>query len=54
VWEEELLGECRAVTHDVSLRVDRLDCWLGLPDLVHGFTVRGAYNLIITDNDGSY
>jgi len=34
--------------------VDRPDCWLWLPDPVHGFTVCGAYNLIISDSDDSY
>lgn len=48
-----MLGECRVFIHDVSLLVNLLDRWLWLPDHVHGFTVCGAYNIIIIDNDGS-
>lgn len=48
-----MLGGCRAVTHDISLQVDKPDCWLWLPDPMHGFTVGGAYNVIITHGDDS-
>lgn len=53
-WEEDMLVECKSILHDVFLQVDIQYRWLWLPDLVKGFTVRGAYNLIISDSDDPY
>lgn len=49
-----MLVVCKYVLLDVFLQVDIPYRWLWLPDLVKGFTVRGAYNLIISDSDDPY
>ncbi|AES69544.1 hypothetical protein MTR_3g031290 [Medicago truncatula] len=49
-WEEEELEECRALLTDVSLQVSVSDRWVWLPDPVEGYTVRGSYHLL-TSND---
>ncbi|XP_039687072.1 uncharacterized protein [Medicago truncatula] len=47
-WEEELLDECRALLLDVSLNPNVSDSWVWLPDPSGGYTVRGAYSLLIS------
>ncbi|XP_024636621.2 uncharacterized protein [Medicago truncatula] len=47
-WEEELLDECRALLLDVSLNPIVSDSWVWLPDPSGGYTVRGAYSLLIS------
>ncbi|XP_024630905.2 uncharacterized protein [Medicago truncatula] len=47
-WEEELLDECGALLLDVSLNPIVSDSWVWLPDPSGGYTVRGAYSLLIS------
>lgn len=49
-WEEELLGECRTLLLDVFLSPNVTDRWVWLPDPVGGYTVRGAYD-VLTSQD---
>jgi len=46
-WEEEMLAECRALLLDVSLFPNVSDRWVWIPDPSGGYTVRGAYDLLI-------
>ena len=48
MWEEEMLEECRDLLLDVSLYPNDTDRWVWLPDPSGGYTVRGAYNLLTT------
>ncbi|CAJ2668646.1 unnamed protein product [Trifolium pratense] len=48
-WEEELLGECQSLLSNISLQALSLDRWQWYPDLDTGYTVRGAYQLLISD-----
>jgi len=41
-----MLSECRALLLDVSLFHNVSDRWLWLPDPSGGYTVRGAYDLL--------
>jgi len=50
VWEEELLAECRALLLDVSLHFNVLDRWVWHPDPSGGYSVRGAYDLLTTQD----
>ena len=46
-WEEDLLEECRALLFDVLLVPNVSDRWEWLPDIVDGYSVRGAYDLVL-------
>jgi len=43
-----MLEECRTLLFDVSLRANVSDQWLWLPDPSGGYSVRGAYHLLMT------
>jgi len=45
-WDEALLEECRALLFDVSLIPNVSDKWEWLPDIVEGYSVRGACDLL--------
>ncbi|CAJ2663689.1 unnamed protein product [Trifolium pratense] len=47
-WEEELLGECQPLLSNISLQAFSLDRWQWQPDPIAGYTVRGAYQLLIS------
>jgi hypothetical protein len=47
-WEEELLEDCRSLLLDVTLFDNVSDRWIWLPDPTGGYSVRGAYQLLIT------
>ncbi|CAJ2672661.1 unnamed protein product [Trifolium pratense] len=49
-WEEELLGECQSLLLDISLQDQTSDRWQWSPDPDTGYTVRGAYQ-ILTSQD---
>ena len=46
LWENDLLEECKALLLDVSLFPNVLNKWVWLPDPSGGYTVRGAYDLL--------
>ena len=45
-WGEEMLTKCRALLLDVSLFPNVSDRWVWLLDPSGGYTVRGAYDLL--------
>ncbi|CAJ2663648.1 unnamed protein product [Trifolium pratense] len=47
-WEEEMLGECQALLSNISLQAISLDRWQWQPDPDTGYTVRRAYQLLIS------
>ncbi|CAJ2641817.1 unnamed protein product [Trifolium pratense] len=47
-WEEELLGECQSLLSNISLQAFSVDRWQWHPDPDTGYTVRGAYQLLIS------
>ncbi|CAJ2667177.1 unnamed protein product [Trifolium pratense] len=49
-WEEELLGECQAYLLTISLQDHVSDRWQWRVDLDDGYTVRGAYQLLTTQD----
>ena len=48
VWEEESVGELRLLLQNVSLQVHREDKWMWKVDSSTNYTVRSAYNALIT------
>ncbi|MCH91367.1 receptor-like kinase, partial [Trifolium medium] len=50
-WEEELLGECRVLLHDIILQTHFSDKWQWQLDPVRGYSVRGVYRLLTTQAD---
>jgi len=46
VWEEDLVEECRDLLLTVSLQESETDRWLWLPDEIRGYTVRGVYDML--------
>ena len=50
-WEEALLEECRALLFDISLVPNVSDIWEWLPDIVEGYSVKGAYDLLTNGHD---
>jgi hypothetical protein len=50
-WEEEMVGECRAILRDVILHVNSPGEWKWLPNQGDGYTVRGAYQLLTHQED---
>ena len=49
-WEEEMLVECMALLLDVFLYPNVSDKWVWLPAPSDGYTVRGAYNLLTSQD----
>ena len=47
VWEEDMLEECRALLFDVVLVPNVSDKWVWLLDIADGYSVRGAYDLLL-------
>ncbi|GAU49412.1 hypothetical protein TSUD_374310 [Trifolium subterraneum] len=47
-WEEELVEECQALLHNFVLQDQSVDMWLWQPDPIRGYSVRGAYQLLIS------
>jgi len=45
-WEEECVTKCCALLHDIVLHNYSIDRWKWLLDPVHGYTVKGAYQLL--------
>ncbi|CAJ2678702.1 unnamed protein product [Trifolium pratense] len=50
-WEEELLGECQAFLLTISLQDHVSDRWQWRTDLDDGYMVRGAYQLLTSQDD---
>ncbi|CAJ2631793.1 unnamed protein product [Trifolium pratense] len=50
-WEEEMLGECQAFLLTISLQDHVSDRWQWRTDLDDGYTVRGAYHLMTSQDD---
>jgi hypothetical protein len=48
VWEEDMLEECRPLLFDVLLVPNVADKWVWLPDIADEYSVRGAYDLLLT------
>jgi hypothetical protein len=46
VWKEELLAECRLLLNNIVLQSNVSDRWIWKPDIVGGYTVREAYQLL--------
>jgi hypothetical protein len=46
VWEEEMLGECQTLLHDISLQVQVPNMWQWQFDPIRGYSVNGAYQLL--------
>jgi len=46
-WEEEMVEECRVLLDNVHLYVTIVDQWCWQLDPVDGYSVRGAYQLLI-------
>ncbi|KAK2361308.1 hypothetical protein QL285_086472 [Trifolium repens] len=50
VWEEEMLGECQSLLLSITVQEQSPDVWLWQPDPVTGYTVRGAYQLLTSQD----
>ncbi|XP_045791555.1 uncharacterized protein LOC123886266 [Trifolium pratense] len=50
VWEEEMLGECQSLLLNIFLQAHSIDRWEWRSDPVTGYSVRGAYQLLITSH----
>ncbi|AES70860.1 transmembrane protein, putative [Medicago truncatula] len=46
-WEEDLVGECRNLLNNVTFQVHSGDHWQWNLDSVVGYTVVGAYQLLV-------
>jgi hypothetical protein len=46
VWEEDMARECQALLYDFSLQAQYPDRWQWRPDSDRGYSVRGAYQLL--------
>jgi len=51
VWEEDLLEECRLLLSDVSLQPFSYDVWQWLLDPSGGYSVRGVYDMLTTQEN---
>ncbi|GAU35959.1 hypothetical protein TSUD_207630 [Trifolium subterraneum] len=49
-WEEEMLRECQALLLNLSLQAQSSNRWQWQPDPVGGYTVRGAYKLLTSQD----
>jgi len=52
VWEKELLADCRALLHNVSLQDTTSDMWQWHLDLIGGYSVRGVYDMLTAQEHG--
>ncbi|GAU18573.1 hypothetical protein TSUD_325650 [Trifolium subterraneum] len=50
VWEEEMVRECQTLLSNFSLQVQSSDSWQWQPDLVTCYSVRGAYQLLTSQD----
>ncbi|XP_024626839.1 uncharacterized protein [Medicago truncatula] len=50
-WEEDLLVECRLLLANVSLQPLSYDVWQWQPDPGQGYTIRGAYALLTSQEE---
>ncbi|MCI01485.1 heat-shock protein, partial [Trifolium medium] len=50
VWEEEMLGECQALLHNLLLQAQSPDIWQWHPDPAKGYSVRGAYQMLTSQD----
>ena len=50
VWEEELVEECRDLLLTITLQDSSSDRWLWLPDQIGGYTVRGVYDMLTSQD----
>ena len=50
VWEEEMLGECIILLHNVCLQINVKDTWKWHMHTSAGYTVRSAYQLLTTQD----
>ncbi|KEH32906.1 hypothetical protein MTR_3g011275 [Medicago truncatula] len=46
VWEEEFVEECRELLLTLTLQDSSSDRWLWLPDQTGGYTIRGVYDML--------
>ncbi|XP_045821746.1 uncharacterized protein LOC123914588 [Trifolium pratense] len=49
-WEEEMLGECQALLFTLSLQDHVSDRWQWQADLDDGYTIRGTYQILTTQD----
>ncbi|CAJ2635537.1 unnamed protein product [Trifolium pratense] len=49
-WEEEMLGECQDLLFTLSLKDHVSDRWQWQSDLDDGYTIRGAYQILTTQD----
>ncbi|GAU50622.1 hypothetical protein TSUD_410230 [Trifolium subterraneum] len=49
-WEEEMLRECQALLLNLSLQAQSSDRWQWQPDPVEGYTARGTYKLLTSQD----
>ncbi|MCI64018.1 helicase-like protein, partial [Trifolium medium] len=50
VWEEEMLGECQTLLSSFSFQAQSSDFWQWRPDPGAGYSVRGAYQLLTSQD----
>ncbi|GAU19449.1 hypothetical protein TSUD_76930 [Trifolium subterraneum] len=50
VWKEEMLGECQALLLTLPLQAQTSYAWQWQPDPVTGYSVRGAYQLLTSQD----
>ena len=54
MWEEEMLEECRQILDGVIVQANTLDRWQWDPDFHDGYTVRGAYQILETQDSSNF
>jgi len=50
-WEEESVRECFMLFHNIVFQKHVEDTWQWLLDLIHGYSVRGAYRFLTTSTE---
>ncbi|KAK2373370.1 hypothetical protein QL285_074404 [Trifolium repens] len=50
VWEEEMLGECQSLLLSITVQAQTPDVWRWQPDPDTGYSVRGAYQLLTSQD----
>ena len=53
VWDEESVRECSILLYNTVLQDNVHDAWCWLLDLIHGYSVKGAYHYLATTDDSS-
>jgi len=53
MWEEEMLEECRQLLDGVIVQANTLNRWLWDPYIHDGHTVRGAYQILTTQDSST-